>query len=341
MEEKKEQLKEVSEVSQKTSQEASPVQKAELDSSLVRTMQKDITELQSKTGVPAISQIKKSKKSGKVLKIFAGVFVVLLIISISGGIFYWQYYLSSTEPVIATHRQCQNCQCVVVEGEGANDCLTDSECQPTEPSLPVLLAQVSNTEIINILVGEEILFKDNLKSEIAKEQPLSTIKRILPKIVDSEEICAGLSISGGKYANLSELISLLGINISDEISQQFYSFTEQDYLLFSHSQLEGNRLGLSIKLKQEANLSEMLKNWEESILTDLKSMLLQEEVPEPTSFEDNIYKDIAIRYINFPDPDLSIDYAVFDNKLIITTSRESMYGIIDVLTLEEYVQSTD
>lgn len=48
-------------------------------------------------------------------------------------------------------------------------------------------------------------------------------------------------------------------------------------------------------------------------------------------FQDNAYNGVAIRYINFPLPDLSIDYAIIpDQRLyIVATSQEAMYAIID------------
>jgi hypothetical protein len=53
--------------------------------------------------------------------------------------------------------------------------------------------------------------------------------------------------------------------------------------------------------------------------------------PEFLDCLDLRYSDVPIRYTNFPVPDLSIDWAIYDNVLLITTSRESMWQSIDVL----------
>ncbi|MDO8512823.1 MAG: hypothetical protein Q7S57_06140 [bacterium] len=46
-------------------------------------------------------------------------------------------------------------------------------------------------------------------------------------------------------------------------------------------------------------------------------------------FEDNIYKDVAIRYVNFGDPSRSLDYAIVDSLLLVSTSKTSMEQMID------------
>ncbi len=47
------------------------------------------------------------------------------------------------------------------------------------------------------------------------------------------------------------------------------------------------------------------------------------------AFEDTTYRDVAIRYLNFGSPQRAVDYAVQDDVLMLATSREAMYSIID------------
>ena len=67
------------------------------------------------------------------------------------------------------------------------------------------------------------------------------------------------------------------------------------------------------------------------MINDLKKFFIGETLGMPASleFQDNNYRGTLIRYINFPEPDLTIDYAFANNLFILTTSRESMYKIID------------
>lgn len=46
-------------------------------------------------------------------------------------------------------------------------------------------------------------------------------------------------------------------------------------------------------------------------------------------FEDNNYKDVAIRFVNFGDPSRSLDYAIIDSLLLVSTSKTSMQQMID------------
>jgi len=80
-------------------------------------------------------------------------------------------------------------------------------------------------------------------------------------------------------------------------------------------------------------LAQELNNWEKTIVVDMKSFFFKnEELKLATEdFQDNIYNETAIRYLNLPDSNLTIDYAIINNNLLITTSKESMYALIDAL----------
>ena len=266
------------------------------------------------------------EEKGRLKPVLIGSAVILIIGGV-GGFLYWWNYLRVIPPVV-THYQCQDFQCVSVEGEGLDQCQTDEDCQPIEPTLPVSLIQVDETRTIELTIEQENLLLDDLKLVAGQEQTLNTFKRILVKLVSQTE---------KKYAHLDTLISALGINLPDNILSVVATSDVEggNYTLFFYNQAEGNRLGMVIALEQGVDLSQELRIWEASIKTDLKSFFLSLDIevqPMATEeFQDNLYQDIAIRYLNFPMPDLSIDYAIVNNKLVITTSQESMYATIDAL----------
>ena len=76
-----------------------------------------------------------------------------------------------------------------------------------------------------------------------------------------------------------------------------------------------------------------LIDWEATIKDDLKELFLIENLSDAATeeFQDKIHNDVYIRYMNFPTPDLSLDYALINGNLVIATSRESMFAIIDKL----------
>lgn len=289
---------------------------------VIRTMQKDIDSLRGHIAKESvIKEVRKApqekitieekvikedkkpvtqKRSVGLPKLIALALIVILILGGLGGFLYWRNYsVEVEEPTEPT--------------------------EPTEPDIPQSLIPTSGTELIVLEAGYKDAFIQELKLILAKEKEEGALDSILIKITSQTEI---------RYASLSDFISFLGINLPTEIIQSNYTF-------FSYRQPEGARLGLVIQLKEGADLSETLNLWETNIQEDLKALFIglneQDVLTAATEeFQDNTYNEIAIRYLNFPSSDLSIDYAVVDDKLIIATSKESMYAAIDALTPIKY-----
>jgi len=253
---------------------------------------------------------------------------ILVVVGGSGGFVYWWNYLRTVEPVF--HYECQDNLCQQLEGEGEDQCQTDADCQPVELAEPDSLIPIAETKTIELTIGREDLLVENLETITGQTQATSTFKRILVKSVSQAE---------ERYADLSVLLTAMGVSLPESIlTAAADSQTGGDnYTLFLYNQAEGNRLGLVIKMGQSETLVEDLKNWEATMVDDLRALFLKEEVPAAFTeeFQDNIYQDIAIRYLNFPDPGLSIDYGIVNGKLVLTTSRASMYAAIEALSAAE------
>ncbi len=104
------------------------------------------------------------------------------------------------------------------------------------------------------------------------------------------------------------------------------------------------RFGLIAALKnndKEADIKKILKNLEPTMPEELKDLLIFAngaiEIPESPKFIDNTYKNFDIRYMNFPFSTLTLDYAIVNNYLILTTSKEAMYVVIDRLLTDTTV----
>jgi hypothetical protein len=198
--------------------------------------------------------------------------------------------------------------------------------EPAEPVIPETIIPITETKIIELAIGEEDLLLERLKLTAIEKQTSNTLRRVLVKLVSPVE---------KKYARLDTLLSSLGITLPISIRQSIATSTleRENHTFFFYSQPEGNRLGLVINMKESSTLVQDLKTWEESMIANLRPLLLRDDVPAAATqeFQDNTYREIAIRYINFPDPSLTIDYALVADKLVITTSRESIYAVIDAL----------
>jgi len=96
------------------------------------------------------------------------------------------------------------------------------------------------------------------------------------------------------------------------------------------------RFGLVISIKNATStstqeLAKSLKDLEQLMLPGLEFLLpgAKNSLPTKPIWLDSAYSDVAIRYVNLPEPSLSLDYAILNNKLIFATSKASMYAIID------------
>lgn len=254
--------------------------------------------------------------------------VILILGGVGGFLYWWNYLRVAAPPIAVTHYQCQDFQCVSVEGEGVDQCQTEQDCQPAEPEIPQSLIPVDETELIEIETGCGELFVQSLKLILEKDREEGALARILIKTVSRTE---------RKYADLNHFLSLLGFSLPEKIVQSAVEdkLGGANYSFFLYNQAEGKRLGFVIKITEEADLSGEFKEWEANVMEDIGALFVNLD-PQALSaavegFQDNIYSGIAIRYLNFPNPDLSIDYAVVGDKLIVATSRESMYAVIDAL----------
>jgi len=254
-------------------------------------------------------------------KIIAGLVVVILIIGTSVFFYWWNYV--RIVPVIVTHFECQNEQCIEVEGEGESECQINDNCKPT---VPKNIISASKTETIELKIEEKDLFLDKLKAIFKSKQEKDTFRIILIKLIEDKKT---------HYSNFNDFISLANISIPESIKESISKsdINGNNYNLFLHSNGEENRLGLIINMKDGSDLAQELNNWEKTIVVDMKSFFFKnEELKLATEdFQDNIYNETAIRYLNLPDSNLTIDYAIINNNLLITTSKESMYALIDAL----------
>lgn len=194
--------------------------------------------------------------------------------------------------------------------------------EPVKPSESLI--GVEETKIISLT--SEISLFETLKQEIQLAQPDKTFKRIA--ILKNET----------EFFSLNEFFKELQVSVPP------YALVElkDNYTLVIYSQNNKKHLGLVIEAKNIDNLKQQLRFWEQTMVDDLKNLLLDKNGSQAATigFQDNVYKDTAIRYINFPEPDLTIDYAIINNLFILSTSKESMYKIIDLLVPSE-VESVD
>lgn len=239
----------------------------------------------------------KAIRSKKRLKFLVILIIIFLVLFGIGSFFYWQGKKQPSPPKPVTENQ---------------------QPEKPKPSESLIAAEEIKTPF---LIGKGSLL-ELLKKEAGTDQPASTFKRIA--VLKNEK----------EFLSLNEVLQEL------EITPPPYVLTElkENYNLVLYSSQNGKKhLGLITEVKNSTNLKEQLRFWEETMVNDLRNIFLTTPgQPAASKFQDNIYpptaeagKQAAIRYINFPEPDLTIDYAIMGSFFVLTTSKESMYKIID------------
>lgn len=149
----------------------------------------------------------------------------------------------------------------------------------------------------------------------------------------------------GEVLNLEDLCSELDISIPDEIAKKIANrYTLIGFFFqLENKEWELENLGLVLETRAEKRetMKESLREWEETMPKDIISLALikdKENLPlerfEGIEFQNGDYKDTAIRYCALPfslKKSKAIDYIFTDDKIFITTSRKSIYAVIDAL----------
>lgn len=281
----------------------------------IKTMKEDIEKLRKKVVIsepiatekppgaplplePTIGQLAKpAERSKPIIKkekkeTLPVIFVIIFLLA-GSGFFYWWNYLRAPEK--------------------------------SRPEIPFSLIRVEISEVIAIREGQETELFEKLKQKANAFQEESTFRRILVKKVTPEK---------DYFLSFKKVLEVLGTTIPAGI----FETLKEENTLFLYAQEQGSRLGFVVEVSDIDKLAEYLGPWEETMISDLKPVFLDEEIGEPAAegFQDNVYppagetgQSINIRYLNFPESSLTIDYALVGDYLMITTSKESMYEAID------------
>ncbi len=191
---------------------------------------------------------------------------------------------------------------------------------PTPPPVSIE-SSFSIVDSVNIALGAN--FTTRFDSSINKEPLISSREPALYKLLNPA--------TGNRYT-LSEFLGGLLIQAPAELvaaaKDNFYLT-----VLYKSNNVDG--YGLLIELSDPTAAFTAMGNWEGTIAQGLKDIfLLNPAKAASTTFLDNTYNGVAIRYKNFSDPNKTTDYAIVtasngETYLILANSREHVYFIID------------
>lgn len=114
---------------------------------------------------------------------------------------------------------------------------------------------------------------------------------------------------------------------------------EESFSLLIYLDSENPRMGLAADFKDKPKAARAMIAKEKTLVNDV-SFLLLSEIPQKTrgTFSVNDSKSFPIRYINIDanaEGLLSVDYSLTDKQLIIATSKNTMWAILDKIGQKE------
>lgn len=242
----------------------------------------------------------------KIILIFA-VFFFLLVVGASG----YYFWIAKQNKVQPENNQVSNEQL---------------DSQPVAQIKPEKIIEFStekpNYFSIDIAIADKNSIIEHIDTYLKRAAEIKITTPIEFIFTDSSNNPIPFKIFAGK----------VGISFSEET----LSALKDTFSFFIYNDSGNYRLGVAIDSTNDINLKAALLK-EESILVDALEPILRNPenkgLLKEEKYSQNIYKNVNIRYANIVSPEyLSIDYAVFQKKLIIVTTKNMSRAIIDYLT---------
>lgn len=191
-----------------------------------------------------------------------------------------------------------------------------------EPDPEPVKAETFSTDKANYLI------MDLSNAETAK----STLQSYADKVAGTS-ITSPVEFIITDAQNNPILFSEFAIKTGLTFSKPLMANLKESFSLFIYKDGPLTRIGLSLSSKSATKLKALLSAEEKNLAKELEPVLLSSNYTlEIKSYGSSTYQDLAIRYANITSPeDLSIDYAISSDKLLIGTTKMTLRSIIDYL----------
>ena len=207
--------------------------------------------------------------------------------------------------------------------------------EPAQLEITPPLLSYGRTEELTVTGTDTAAVVSGLTELINQPFPANTLLRIMPIVTDPP---------GAMIIDFPTLASALHLSLPPGIEREITG--EYDLFLLTKNSADeaacqkagivaadcaGPRLGLALAVKDPVQLASALGSWEATMASDLKTLIVAKVSVGTGTFLNANYKDVAVRYRNFPIDTMTIDYALSGDTLLITTSKNSMFRAIDAL----------
>jgi len=264
-----------------------------------------------------------SKRHLRIGLIF-GIPATILILGIFGFIYYY-YFLNAPKPLCQEGQINSDCRCgeeTKNTGFCCNSLWTDYDCSLTKVSVP-LIQSIDQILTIDAQSANSDKIISDLK-QTGQENFTETAKIIALKLQDSPP----------KYATLNDLISIFGISLPDNLKTNTEAF---NLLLYAKPQnfsetdpAQETRLVLVLKQKDGSLAEQIMSGWEATMLQDMRPIILGQPSASATAgFISTTYNNGFFRYKNLPTKTATINYTIYQNLVILGTSKSSIFYVYD------------
>lgn len=229
----------------------------------------------------------------------------------------------------------------------AQDNLSTSTIKTTSTSTEIQvkyaisLIPADKVEVVQIDSLNQIW--DKIQEYVAKDYQSERLIRLV--FIVNDEL-------GKREPSLDEFIGGFGFSIPSNIKAKldpkiynYFIFTQKEN--FGTPKISNKRSVLLLKTKGNSEIYSLISQWESFILSDLVPRFFLKITPQSSYskiFQDSQYQykenTMTFRFMNFPEPDISIDYVLdkVRNLLLLTTSRESAWYTEDLIRKYQQTQ---
>ena len=214
---------------------------------------------------------------------------------------------------------------------------------PTQNSIPIPVT-TEKTNVKPVTVGTELKEFSSIENilEVNREdiKKLNFFENRSLAIFSSDKNIKVIKLiikDGKNILPLKEALSDVKINNFPE--SLLKAMTNEYNLFVFKTGMNTLRLGIAVKSNNIVSLSKTMKNWEKEkaegkkMINILKPLFIDDEIVESIgkSFTSANYKNVNVRYIHLPNKDTALNYFVYKDILIFTTSKNTAFDMIDLL----------
>ena len=249
----------------------------------------------------------KNNPPGKIKRLVFTIVVIFIIMIFGGG----GYYFWITRLTIPTEQK--------------------TILNELPENLPKNETEQKITQIAPNLSAQNLNYLQIDLSQANSENLRQTINKYSNSILSTNEIgIFEFLITDEKNIPVSfqDFSTILDINLLEILPQISQDFT---FLIYNYG--EKTRFGLILNSLNSTDLKNTLEKEEKNLYKSIYPLYQKIDTPVMQNFSSATYKNHSIRYLNITSADdYAIDYTIVGNKLVIGTTKSTMFSALDRLS---------